>query len=114
LVTLDNSVLPAPTDGLVRPAPPKAPVHAPNPAPTPSPTPAPSPAPALALAELVDKKYAGRSATELAGSALDILKGLSPAKAALLTQALGVDTVAGLADHRIILAAQAIALAARN
>ncbi|MDT5231518.1 MAG: hypothetical protein QOI39_2018, partial [Mycobacterium sp.] len=74
-----------------------------------TPTPTPTPDPSVALDELVDKKYAHKTAPQLAAAGLDALKGLSTAKAALLTQALGVNTVAELANHKIIQAATTIA-----
>ncbi len=107
LVTLDGSALPAPTDGLVRPTPPKPP-KPPEPPVTP-PGPGPTPGPNVNLEDLVDKKYAGKTAAELAAAPLDALKGLSTAKAALLGQALGVTTIGELARHKIIQEAATIA-----
>jgi hypothetical protein len=114
LVTLDGTVLPAPTDGIVHPNPPKPP-KAPTPAPTPTPTPTPAPVPTPTpgtLDALVDKAYAGKTAAELAAAPLDAIKGLTTADAQALTTALGVHTIAELAQHRLILAAQQIAAAA--
>ncbi len=111
LVTLDGSPLPAPADAVVHATPPKPPA-APTPAPTP--TPAPGPAPAPALSDLVDKAYAGKTASELAAAPLTALKGISPTRAAALTQALGVHTIAELADSKYVTAAQTIAAAANN
>ena len=121
LVTLDGTVLPAPTDGLVRttpPKPPKPPTPVPPPAPPPVPVPPapmpapPPPAPVGSLDELVDKAYAGKTAAELAAAPLNALKGVSPAKAAALKQALGVSTIGDLAGDKYVHAAQTIAAAA--
>jgi hypothetical protein len=109
LVTLDGSTVPAPTDGTVHPTPPKPPAP---PTPTPQP-PAPPPTPA-ALSELVDKAYASKTAEELAAAPLQALKGISPSRAAALTQALGVHTIAELADSKYIAAAQTINAAAHT
>ncbi len=108
LVTLDGSSVPAPTDGLVRPNPPKPPTHPPGPTPTPTPTPSGN------LDDLVDRKYAGHSANELAAAPLDALKGMGPATAEALMKALGVQTVGELADHPLVRAAVTIAIAART
>lgn len=105
LETLDGSTLRAPTDGAVRPTPPKPPVVPPSPIPTPTPTPGLS----VNLDDLVKKRYAGKTAADLAAAPLHALKGLSTAKAALLTQALGVTTIAELAGHILVRAATTIA-----
>ena len=76
----------------------------------PMPTP-PPPAPVGNLDELVDKAYAGKTAAELAAAPLDALKGVSPAKAAALNQALGVTTIGDLAADKYVHAAQTIAAA---
>ena len=134
LVTLDGSTLPAPSDGVVHADPPKpvvppptptpgspvpgpAPGPTPPPGPTPGPTPTPAPVPApppgpAALAELVDKRYAARSATDLAALPLSALKGISPAKATALKAALGATTIAELAGSPAVRAALTIAAAA--
>jgi hypothetical protein len=101
LVTLDGTTLPAPADAVVRSTPPKPPVG-------PSPAPGPSPSPAPPLSGLVDKAYADKTAGELAAAPLTALKGISPGKAAALTEALGVDTIGELAGNRFVRAAQTI------
>jgi hypothetical protein len=113
LITLDGSTVPAPADGTVRSTPPKPP-RPPTPAPQPSSGPAPTPGPAANVAELVDKNYATKTAADLAAAPLQALKGISPAKAAALTQALGVHTVGELATSRYVQAAQTIIAAARR
>jgi hypothetical protein len=113
LVTLDGSPLPAPSDAVVRPNPPKPPaVPLPVPLPTPDPPPSAPPGPPPNIAELVDKKYAAKTAADLAGAPLTALKGVSPTKAAALTQALGVQTIGDLATNKFVEAAQAISAAA--
>jgi hypothetical protein len=64
------------------------------------------------LGDLVDKSYAGKSAGELAAAPLTALKGISPTKAAALTQALGARTIGELAANRYLQAAQTITRAA--
>ena len=120
LVTLDGSHLPAPTDGVVHPKPPKPPTPAPpgpgptpSPGPGPGPTPAPTPPPAN-LDGLVDHAYAGQSATELAAAPVEALKGLSVADAQALKNALGIRTIADLATHRYVQAAQTIVRTAQT
>jgi phospholipase C len=113
LVTLDGSVLPAPTDGVVRVAPPKPPVI-PTPVPVPTPTPTPVPVPVANLDDLVDKAYAGKTAAELADAPLAALKGVSAATAAKIAAAFGVATIGQLADNRFVHAAEAIAEAAAD
>jgi hypothetical protein len=100
LVTLDGSSLPAPTDGEVLTNPPKPPAL-------------PSPTPAQSLADLVDRKYAAMTAAELADAPLQALKGVSPTRAAALTQALGVHTIGDLVASKYFVAAQTIASAAK-
>ena len=107
LVTLDGSTLPAPADALVHPKPPKPPTL-PSPTPTP-PGPTPPPPPRPSLADLVDKAYAQKTAAELLTAPLTALNGISPTKAAALTQALGVRTIGDLATNRYVAAAQTIA-----
>jgi len=65
-----------------------------------------------APSELVDKAYATKTATELVAAPITALKGISPAKAAALTQALGVHSIADLASNRYVTAAQTINTAA--
>jgi hypothetical protein len=60
----------------------------------------------------VDKSWSKKTATEIAAAPLEALKGISPTRAAALTRALGVHTVAELAGSRYIAAAQAITAAA--
>jgi hypothetical protein len=105
LVTLDGSSIPAPSDAVVHANPPKPPKP---PAPA-APGPTPPPTPAVNLADLVDKAYASKSAADLAAAPLEALKGISPTKAAALTQALGVHTVGEFAANKYVQAAQAIA-----
>ena len=107
LITLDGSSIPAPADAVVHATPPKPPAL-PAPPSAPGPTPTPSPA----LGELVDKTYAGKNANELAVAPLTALKGISPAKAVALTQALGARTIGELATNRYVQAAQTINQAA--
>jgi len=111
LVTLDGSTLPAPADATVRPAPPKPPAL---PTPTPTPTPAPAPGPTPNLADLVDKAWATKTAGEILAAPLDALKGITPTRAAALTQALGVRTIGELATSKFVAAVEQIATAARN
>ena len=116
LVTQDGSMLLAPTDGLVRPNPPKAPalppgVPPPSPQPAPQPAPAPTP-PGVDLDALVDKKYAGKAAADLVAAPLTALKGMSPTKAAAITKALGVRTVGEFANHPLVRAAETISASA--
>jgi hypothetical protein len=80
--------------------------------PTPDPPPSAPPGPPPNIAELVDKKYAAKTAADLAGAPLTALKGVSPTKAAALTQALGVQTIGDLATNKFVEAAQAISAAA--
>jgi Phosphoesterase family len=115
LVTIDGSVLPAPTDGVVHQAPPKPPAPTPTPTPIPVPAPAPGPDPGAGpgpgrnLDDLVDKKYAGTTASELAAAPLDALNGVTASQAKTLAEAFGVHTVAELAHHKLVQAALAIA-----
>ena len=103
LVTLDGSTIPAPADAVVHAKPPRPPAL-----PVPVPAPPPGPAPSPALGDLVDKPYSGATATELAAAPLTALKGISPTKAAALTQALGARTIGELATNRYVQAAQTI------
>ena len=103
LVTLDGSSIPAPADAVVHAKPPKPPAL-----PAPHSAPPPGAAPSPALGDLVDKPYAGTTATELAAAPLTALKGISPTKAAALTQALGARTIGELATNRYVQAAQTI------
>jgi hypothetical protein len=103
LVTLDGSTLPAPTDGLVNAKPPTPP----KPPPPPSPAPGP-PSPPSGLDALVDKAYAGKTATELADAPVDALNGVTAADAQALHTALGIRTIADLGTNRYVRAAQQI------
>jgi hypothetical protein len=63
------------------------------------------------LDDLVDHAYAGKTAAELPAAPVDALKGLSPADANALKTALGIGTIADLANNRQVQAAQTIARA---
>ena len=134
LVTLDGSALPAPNDAVVHPNPPKpvvmppapptpspgptpSPVPPPpttDPVPTPGPAPTPSPGHGGTITDLVDKRYASKTAQDLASSPVSALKGVSPTAAAHLKDALGVSTIAELATNRYVQAALAITAAATD
>lgn len=108
LVTLDGTTLAAPTDGIVRAAPPKPP-KPPVPVPVPVPVPPPPPPPKGGLDALVKKAYAGKTAAELVAAPVEALKGVSAADAVALTKSLGIKTVGDLASNTAVLAAQTIA-----
>lgn len=61
------------------------------------------------IADKFDKAYETKPVEELAAAPVAALQGISDAKAELLTQALGVKTVADLGTNKYFLWAQAVA-----
>ncbi|MBJ8345316.1 hypothetical protein [Antrihabitans sp. YC2-6] len=61
------------------------------------------------IADKFDKAYEDKSVEELAKAPVAALQGISDAKAALLTEALGVKTVGDLGTNKYFLWAQAVA-----
>ncbi len=60
------------------------------------------------IAKFVDKAYEGKSFADLAQAPVDALQGVSAADATALQQALGIKTVADLANNKFVKWAQAI------
>ncbi len=60
------------------------------------------------LSAFLDKAFEDKSFDELADAPVDALSGISKGDAEALTQALGIKTVRQLAEHKVILVAQAI------
>jgi len=109
LVTLDGTTLSAPTDGAVRPKPPKPPQPPGGQQPPP-----PGPPPPGALDALVKKAYAGKSATELLTAPVSALRGITVSDAAALAKAIGVNTIGDLATNTAVHAATTIQHAANR
>jgi len=65
------------------------------------------------LASVLDKAYEQKPLKQLVGLSPGILEGLSDKKAALLKDALGVDTIEELATNKFVLQAQALVTLAR-
>ena len=60
------------------------------------------------LAAFLDKAFEDKSFDELADAPVDALAGISKSDADALKQALGIKTIRQLAEHKVILVAQAI------
>jgi len=60
------------------------------------------------LARFLDKAFEGQSFDELADAPVDALAGISKSDAEALQQALGIKTIRQLAEHKVILVAQAL------
>ena len=61
------------------------------------------------LSAFLDKAFENSSFEELADAPVDALAGISKSDAEALKQALGIKTIRQLAEHKVILIAQAIA-----
>jgi hypothetical protein len=62
-----------------------------------------------ALAKLVDKAYADKTAAELVDAPVDALKGVSEADGEALKKALNIKTIGDLAHNKFFVAARIIA-----
>ena len=60
------------------------------------------------LARFLDKAFEDKSFDELADAPVDALAGVSKADADALKSALGIKTIRQLAEHKVILTAQAL------
>lgn len=60
------------------------------------------------ITDKVDKAYEGKSVIDLANAPVEALQGISPAKAAALKEALGVETIKDLGTNKYVRWAQAI------
>ena len=65
------------------------------------------------ISQFVDKNYEYKDFKELADSPLDTLQGLSEGGAKVSKEALGIDTVRELAEHKFVRAAQATTILTR-
>ena len=60
------------------------------------------------LARFLDKAFEGQSFDELADAPIDALAGISKSDADAVQKALGIKTIRELAEHKLILVAQAL------